>query len=120
VCDPRIPDAPPVAIIRDPRRPPIGHVPVIVAEDGTWHRPLTTLELAALQGLPVRLEGRPLVLAGGATSRWRERIGNAVPVGTAEAIARRMLAALVEAEVGGMSLSGLAVWVSPERVELRQ
>lgn len=113
IADPRRPEVPPVAIIRNVRRPPVGHVPVIVAEDGTWHRPLTTLELAALQGLPARVRGEPLRLAGRSVSRWRERIGNAVPVQTAEAIGRRMLVALVEAEAGAFSLSSLPTWVAP-------
>ena len=61
---------------------------VIRALDGTWHRPLTTLELAALQGLPTQIDGEWLQLAGGSKARWRKRIGNAVPPATAEAIAR--------------------------------
>jgi hypothetical protein len=40
--------------------------------DGTWHRPLTTLELAALQGLPALVDGKPLALAGKAP----QNIGN--------------------------------------------
>lgn len=102
-----------VVDIRDPRKAP-DVAPVILARDGTWHRPLTTLELAALQGLPARVGGKPLRLAGRAVSRWRERIGNAVPVQTAEAIARRMLVSLVEAEAGAMSLSSLPLWVAPD------
>jgi site-specific DNA-cytosine methylase len=89
--------------------------PVIVAEDGTWHRPMTTLELAALQGLPTTWKGRPLVLAGAKTGAWRERIGNAVPVQAAEAVARQMLLTLSYAAAGAFALSsGEAVWVVPE------
>jgi site-specific DNA-cytosine methylase len=100
----------------DPRTAP-PFVPVIVAADG-WHRPLTTLELAALQGLPTMLDGKPLELAGASVSRYRERIGNAVPVQAAEAIATRMLVALGEAELGEWSLQGSgAVWVSPEVIQ---
>lgn len=88
-------------------------VPVIIARDGTWHRPLTTLELAALQGIPTTWKGAPLKLAGDAQSRWRERIGNAVPVGTAEAIARQMLLTLGANALGAYSLSSNAVWVEP-------
>ena len=33
---------------------------IIAAADGTWHRPMTTLELAALQGFPTALGGQPL------------------------------------------------------------
>jgi site-specific DNA-cytosine methylase len=98
----------------DPKKAP-PFVPVIIAADGTWHRPMSTLELAALQGLPVELAGKPLELAGGAVSRWRERIGNAVPVQTATAIARQMLVALTEASLGCDSLGLEPVWVNPEQ-----
>jgi site-specific DNA-cytosine methylase len=97
----------------DPRaRPPF--TPVIVAQDGTWHRPLTTLELAALQGFPLRVNGKPLKLAGDSHSSWRERIGNAVPPPAARAIAERMLVSLTEAAMGTMALSNERVWVEPE------
>lgn len=58
---------------------------MIRALDGTWHRPFTTLELAALQGM-VDLE-ETLELHGTSDSAWRERIGNAVPPPAAQAIA---------------------------------
>lgn len=98
--------------IPDPRKAP-PTPPVIVAQDGTWHRPLTTLELAALQGLPTKVNGSPLVLAGSGSTAWREAIGNAVPPPAAKAIAEQMLATLVGADVGGafMLSSGGAVWV---------
>lgn len=101
--------------VADPRRPP-DFTPVIIAADGTWHRPLTTLELAVLQGFPVELDGKPFQLHGSSHSAWRERIGNAVPPPAAQAIAERMLVALLEADMGGFSLSGddLPVWVEPE------
>jgi len=107
--------------VADPRKcPPKGKVPVIVAEDGTWHRPLTTLELAALQGLPARVNGAPLKLATmesigrkgeSAPSSCRERIGNAVPVGTARAIGESILTALLAASLGTWMLSPEAIWV---------
>lgn len=98
----------------NPRKAP-PFIPVIIAEDGTWHRPMTTLELAALQGLPVRLEGEPLALDGGAVGRWRERIGNAVPVPTARAIAEQMLVCLTQGALETFSLSSAGpVWVEPE------
>jgi site-specific DNA-cytosine methylase len=98
----------------DPRRPP-PFTPMIICPDGTWHRPMTTLELARLQGLPMEIDGRPLELAGGAVSRWRERIGNAVPVQSAEAIGRQMLVALTEASLDTMTLGFTPVWVAPSR-----
>jgi len=102
----------------NPKRPP-PFVPVIIADDGCWHRPMTTLELAMLQGLPVELDGAPLKLEGPASSRWRERIGNAVPVQTATAIATQMLVALSEAAAGTFSFGSTPVWVEPERSEMR-
>lgn len=100
--------------VADPRKPP-ETVPVIISADGTWHRPLTTLELAALQGIPHQVRGAPLAIAGRSKARWRERIGNAVPTPTAEAIAGRMLIALTEGALGELSLSSSPVWVEPER-----
>ncbi len=116
VADPRVPDAPPVMIIRDVTKPP-PVVPVIIAADGTWHRPLTTLELAVLQGLPSVLNGKPLQLAGTSVSRWRERIGNAVPEPAARAIAGQMLQVLLSADGDRFTLSSLAVWVRPETID---
>jgi site-specific DNA-cytosine methylase len=108
IADPRIPE--------DWRDPPSDPPPVIVALDGTWHRPMTTLELAVLQGLPATLDGQPLTLTA-RTEAWRRKhIGNAVPVGTAEAIARQMLLTLAYADAGTWSLSsdGADVWVVPD------
>jgi site-specific DNA-cytosine methylase len=100
--------------VADPRRPPKDGYPVIIAADGTWHRPLTTLELWALQSGPIEVKGKPVALAGTSSSKWRERIGNAVPRYTATAIAEQMLTCLVAADTGGWSLSaGGAVWVVP-------
>jgi site-specific DNA-cytosine methylase len=103
IADPRIP-------AEDDRPDP---VPVIIAEDGTWHRPLTTLELAALQGLPVFADdGSPLVLDGASHSAWRRRIGNAVPVGAAQAIAEEMLRTLLLSSSGAtFALGSGGVWV---------
>lgn len=113
VADPRLPDpgseAPPADLRKAPATPP-----VIVAEDGTWHRPMTTLELAALQGLPTTVRGEPLRLAGKSQSGWRERIGNAVPPPAAVAVAGKMLVNLLAADAGGYLLDGTgSVWVSP-------
>jgi site-specific DNA-cytosine methylase len=108
VADPRIPAD------TDCPDPP----PVIVAEDGTWHRPLTPLELAALQGLPMRMpDGRPLTLAGRRKGAWLERIGNAVPVGAAQAIAETIGRSLLAVDAGmSFILGGEGVWVE-ERAE---
>lgn len=104
--------------VADPRKPP-ATVPLIIAADGTWHRPLTTLELAVLQGFPALVAGAPLKLAGSSSSAWRERIGNAVPPPAAKAIAERMLFALLQADYEAFSLSGdLAVWVEQAVAEV--
>ncbi len=87
-------------------------VAVIVAEDNTWHRPFTTLELAALQGLVDPEEH--LELAGLSDSAWRERIGNAVPPPAAAAIASVMGQTLLLAWSGEtFVLSAAPIWVRP-------
>ncbi|MEW5953345.1 MAG: DNA cytosine methyltransferase [Bacillota bacterium] len=103
VADPRIPTD------NDRPDPP----PMIIALDGTWHRPLTTLELAALQGFPVILkDGSPLILAGKSDARWRERIGNAVPPPAARAIAEEILTSFLVSETDGWALGHTALWVT--------
>lgn len=96
--------------VADPRRAP-RHVPVIVAADGTWHRPMTLLDRAALQGLPARVRGEPLRLAGRSAAAWGERIGNAVPVQAATAIAVSILKALLAGSLGTWFLSAEGIWV---------
>lgn len=91
------------AAVADPRIPSAHQkgVWIIEAADHTWHRPLTTLELAILQGFPAQFDdGSPLVLAGHSQAQWRERIGNAVPPPAAEAIGRAMLLALIPSRAG--------------------
>lgn len=102
------------AAVADPREPGDHRYPIIISEDGTWHRPLTALELAALQGIPTVIDGRPLELEGRSRSRWIERIGNAVPVGAARAIGESMLAALLAASLDTWTLGSTAIWVQEE------
>lgn len=65
---------------------------MIIAEDGSWHRPITTFEMAMLQSLPPTFpDGSPLVLAGTSESRWREHIGNMVPPDAAEQMGNAIL-----------------------------
>jgi site-specific DNA-cytosine methylase len=116
------------ASLADPRIPfdwtdaPGDPVPIIIAEDGTWHRPMTTLELGVLQGLPATLGGIPFVLTARTEATRRKHIGNAVPVDTAEAIGRQILITLVHADAGGFVLSaeGGDVWVDPSDDDVRE
>ena len=101
--------------VADPRIPKDTEsgVYVIIAEDGTWHRPLTTLELAALQSLPITMpDGSPLVLAGKSDARWREAIGNAVPPASAKAMGNQVLIAWLTAKFEyEFVLSQQEIWV---------
>lgn len=98
--------------VADPRLPndTARLVALIVAEDGTWHRPFTTYELAALQGLVDPAED--LELDGKSDGAWRERIGNAVPAPAAKAIADVMGKTLLLAWGGEtFALDSMPVWV---------
>ncbi|MEN0124537.1 MAG: DNA cytosine methyltransferase, partial [Pseudomonadota bacterium] len=82
----------------------------IRALDGTWHRPFTTLELAALQSLVDPEE--QLELDGLSDQAWRERIGNAVPPAAATAIAEEMGRTLMLAWSGEtFALGSTPIWV---------
>lgn len=105
--------------VADPRMPAANDklVAIIRALDGTWHRPFTTLELAALQSLIEPEEY--LELDGLSDQAWRERIGNAVPPDAAQAIAEVMGTTLLLAESGEtFQLSATPVWVRPVAVAL--
>lgn len=85
---------------------------VLPTADGAWHRPLTTLELLALQGFATFKNGRPVVLHGSSHSGWRRRIGNAVPPPAARRIAVQMLYTLLYSDTGTMDLTPSGgVWV---------
>lgn len=105
VADPRIPAA-------DDRL-----TCIIRSLDGTWHRPFTTLEKAALQSLVDPEEY--LVLDGMSDKDWSERIGNAVPPHAAEAIADVMGTTLLLAEQGEtFMLNNTPIWVRNVAVAL--
>jgi site-specific DNA-cytosine methylase len=72
--------------VADPRLPePNDKVTAIIRSlDDCWHRPFTTFELAALQGLID--PGERFEMDGQSDSAWRERIGNAIPAPAAQAI----------------------------------
>ncbi|MNW38785.1 C-5 cytosine-specific DNA methylase [compost metagenome] len=88
---------------------------ILIAEDGTWHRPLTTYELAMLQSFPRYLpDGRPFQLEGCSDAKAREYIGNAVPCDAAEAMGNVILLAAAQAEAGDTFQFGWeAIWVQP-------
>lgn len=89
----------------------------IISEDNTWHRPFTTLELAALQSLIEPEEY--LELEGSSDSAWRKRIGNAVPPAAAKAIADEMFRTLLLAWTGEtFQLSATPIWVRNVAVAL--
>ncbi len=93
---------------------------LIIAEDGTWHRPFTTLECAALQSLFDIEEYQDFALRGGSDGQVREWIGNAIPSDAAEAMAEVFGHALLLAGSGEtFVLSNAPVWVSPLVVALQ-
>lgn len=98
--------------VADPRLPEGREnlVCVIRSLDGTWHRPFTTLELAALQSLVDPEE--QLQLDGLSDQAWRERIGNAVPPTAARAIAEEIGRTLLLAWTGQtFALGSTPIWV---------
>lgn len=116
--------------VSDPRMPEPSDnlVAVIRALDGTWHRPFTTLELAALQSLVdpeqhlvdedrdcwAAKKGASVIktLAGSSDTAFRERIGNAIPPAAAQAIADEMARTLLLAHTGEtFQLSSVPIWV---------
>lgn len=114
VADPRVCDSVQAEAFSMPA-PADKLVARIQALDGTWHRPFTTLELAALQSLLDPEESWvPWKLDGESDQAWRERIGNAVPSAAAEAIAHVMGETLLLAMTGEtFRLSAQPVWVRP-------
>jgi site-specific DNA-cytosine methylase len=105
--------------VADPRMPAANDrlTCIITSLDNTWHRPFTTLELAALQSLVDPEE--QLELDGLSDQAWRERIGNAVPPSAAEAIAHVMGTTLLLAGAGEtFMLSNMPIWVRPVAVGL--
>jgi site-specific DNA-cytosine methylase len=90
---------------------------IIRALDGTWHRPFTTFELAAIQSLVDPEE--QLELDGLSDQAWRERIGNAVPPDAAEAMAGVFGLTLLAAWSGQtFLLNSMPIWVRPVAVAI--
>lgn len=131
IIDPARPEEP-LAIVEDMAKPPYRWVKtvgprgkvtrrretvplVLISEDGTWHRPLTTLDLAVLQGLPWRHNGAPLDFGSGSKAQ-RNVIGNMVPMPVGAAIADQMLAAGLASDQNCFFVTGGGggLWVRPE------
>ncbi|MGF6357122.1 site-specific DNA-cytosine methylase [Paenibacillus sp. 4624] len=108
--------------VADPRIPKDNEQGVwtIISLDGTWHRPLTTFELAMIQSFPQFLpDGRPFQLEGCSDAKAREFIGNAVPPDAQEEMGNVLLLAAAEAEAGiSFELSWNPVWVAPVADEI--
>lgn len=111
--------------VADPRLPEFQELPeasqrliaVIRSLDGTWHRPFTTLELAALQSFVD--PGEIFELEGNSDSARREMIGNAVPPLAAKAIAETIGQTLLMAWSGQtFALSAQPIWVRPIAIAL--
>lgn len=116
--------------VADPRLDALAAVPAaddklvayIRAEDGTCHRPFTTLDVAALQSLydpDDFAEGEVFNLTGTSDQAKRERIGNAVPRAAARAIASMMGHTILLAMSGEtFVLSSTPIWVRPVAIAL--
>lgn len=106
--------------VADPRTVATSQEQVIISADGTWHRPLTILEMAALQGFDWQDgAGVPLCLDSKNKAKWQEHIGNAIPIPSAEAIGSEMLRTLLMSKLGKtFNLSATKVWVRPVALAL--
>lgn len=83
----------------------------------SWHRPLTTLDLAALQDLLPELiragGGVPLALEGSDKER-REQIGNAVPPGAMQFVGTVIMYAMMKGRLQDESVASDEVWVQED------
>lgn len=87
---------------------------VVLSEDGTWHRAVTTYEMAMIQGFnPTLPDGRPFQLVGNDKRAQRERIGNAVPPLSAKAWAEVIMVALMASSVNAWTMGTTGLWVNP-------
>lgn len=111
VADPRIP------------KPDDRGIYIIISADGTWHRPITTYEMAMLQGFPrTMIDGTPFELIDCSDGKSREYIGNAVPIQTATAIGNSLLETLMPNILGDVhwGFSNLKIWVKGKFDEARR
>jgi site-specific DNA-cytosine methylase len=87
---------------------------VIQSPDGSWHRPMTDLELAVLQSLPAEHNGAMLAMRGPSGKR-REHIGNMLPKAVAKAIAAACRATLDQPHAEFQLVGNGKIWVRPSR-----
>ncbi len=90
----------------------------IQALDGTWHRPMSVLERAALQGLvdPESIEEFTAAVKGMTVSATSEVVGNAIPPpAMAETLRAAGLAILLSRAGETWALGSTPVWVKPFR-----
>jgi len=88
---------------------------LIISPWNAWHRPLTDLELAVLQGVePFDEDGKAFYLEGSRKDR-RQAIGNGVPPPAAEGIAEALAPTLIVARLAKdafmLSPTGEGIWV---------
>lgn len=90
---------------------------VLLALDGTWHRPMTVLERAALQGLLEDDDERTAfeaATAGVSSTQVSQWVGNAIPPPAMAATLRAAGVALLLAQSGEtFALGSTPVWVRP-------
>lgn len=106
-----------LALLAEGWEPPKGVLaPAILSPlSGCWHRPLTTLELAVLQGLPPVVDGLPLEFVSSSDARVRSMVGDGIPAGGALVWQEEQLRAALKAKLGhGWSLVS-DFWFRPEQ-----
>lgn len=95
---------------------------IIIARDGTWHRPFTTLDLACLQTIidPEEvMAGTSGLLLGSNQEDLRLWIGNSVPAASSAGMAETIGEVLLMAESGQtFQLSSREIWVKPGALAL--
>ncbi|NNC07258.1 DNA cytosine methyltransferase [Corallococcus exiguus] len=96
-----------LALLAEGWEPPKGALaPAILSPlSGCWHRPLTTLELAVLQGLPPVVDEQPLEFVSSSDARVRSMVGDGIPAGGALVWQEEQLLAALKSKLGhGWSL----------------
>lgn len=95
---------------------------IIIARDGTWHRPFTTLDLACLQSIidpDMVMAGTSGLLLGRSQEDLRVWIGNGVPSASAKGMADTIGEVLLMADTGmTFQLSSRDIWCKPLGIAL--